>query len=116
MESILNRVKKSCGVTEEYTVFDEDIIMHINSVFMILRQMGVGPAKGFRITDANDLWSDFIPEDNILYEGVKTYVCAKVRLLFDPPSGSSHMNALTQAISEFEWRLYWEADLGLLNE
>lgn len=113
-DSILNRVKKSCGVTDEYTVFDDDIIMHINSVFMILRQMGVGPVEGYRILDANNTWDEFIPEDNILYEGVKSYVCAKVRLLFDPPSGGSHLNALNQTISEFEWRLNWEAELGLM--
>lgn len=115
MESILNLVKKSCGIAAEYTIFDEDLIMHINSVFMVLRQMGIGPAGGYRITDANDSWSDFISDDSLLYEGIKTYVCAKVRLLFDPPSGGTHLNALNQVISEFEWRLHWEAELGLIG-
>ena len=114
-ESILTLVKQSCGITEAQTVFDKDIIMHINSVFMILRQMGVGPANGYRIEDKNDQWSDFVSSDNILYEGVKTYVCAKVRLLFDPPSSGSHKDALMQAINEFEWRLHWEAELGLME-
>lgn len=114
-ESILNLVKQSCGITADQTVFDADIIMHINSVFMILRQMGVGPESGYRVEDKSNTWDEFIPDDNILYEGIKTYVCSKVRLLFDPPASSSHMTALNQAISEFEWRLHWEAELGLAN-
>ena len=45
MDSILTSVKKLLGLTEEYTAFDADLIMHINSVLMILRQMGVGPQE-----------------------------------------------------------------------
>lgn len=115
-DSILTLVKQSCGITEAQTVFDKDIIMHINSVFMILRQMGVGPSGGYRIVDKDDYWFDFISSDDLLlYEGVKTYVCAKVRLLFDPPSSGSHKDALMQAVNEFEWRLNWEAELGLME-
>ena len=35
-ESILTSIKKLLGITEDYTQFDQDIIMHINSVFNIL--------------------------------------------------------------------------------
>lgn len=113
MESILNSVKESIGIVEDYTVFDNTLIMHINSVFMILYQMGVGPKTPYRIEDSLDSWTDFIPSDNPNYESVKSYVCAKVRLMFDPPNGSAHKEALNQVISEFEWRLNWEAELGL---
>ena len=34
-DSILNSIKKLLGIDEYYTQFDADIIMHINSVFMI---------------------------------------------------------------------------------
>lgn len=112
MDSILNTVKASIGIVEDYTAFDDTLIMHINSVFMVLRQMGVGPVEGFKIENKGATWSEFIPSENYLYEGVKTYVCSKVRLMFDPPSSGSLMEALKQTISEFEWRVYWESDLS----
>ena len=113
-ESILKSVKQALGVEPEYDVFDNDIIMHINSVFMILRQMGVGPSDGFRIEGDDILWEDFIPIDNFLFECVRSYVYAKVRMMFDPPSASAHKDALNQMISELEWRLNWEAELGMM--
>ena len=51
MESILTSIKKLLGIAEEYTQFDSDIIMHINSVFTTLTQLGVGPSEGFFIED-----------------------------------------------------------------
>jgi hypothetical protein len=109
-DSILNGVKKSIGIMPEYDVFDDSLIMHINSVFMILAQMGVGPSKGFRIEDDTDKWSDFLSNDDENYESIKSYVCMKVRLLFDPPSSSTHMDCIKQLVSEFEWRLNFEAE------
>lgn len=108
-ESILTSVKKMCGIMKEYDSFDLDLIMHINSVFMILYQMGVGPDKPFHIEDDEAIWSDFISEEN--YDTVKSYVGLKVRLLFDPPSSSIHMESIKGLISELEWRLYTEAEL-----
>lgn len=105
MDSILNATKKFLGISEEDHNFDADIIMHINSVLAILTQLGVGPAVGFAIEDSDATWDDFIPNGGAKYSGVKSYVYAKVRLLFDPPSSSTHMEAMKQAISEFEWRL-----------
>lgn len=106
MDSILTSVKKMLGITEEYEHFDADIIMHINSVFMILTQMGVGPTEGFAIEDASTSWSDYIPNTSLVkMEGVKSYMYAKVRLMFDPPTISSVMDAMNRMVSEFEWRL-----------
>lgn len=110
MESILTSVKQMLGITAEHEYFDADIIMHINTVFMILTQLGVGPSKGFRISDSLALWSDFIPEDNMMFEPVKTYMGLKVRLLFDPPSSGSVTESINRAIHELECRLNWEAD------
>ena len=53
-DNILNSVKKSIGIMPEYKAFDDSLIMHINSVFMILAQMGVGPSKGFRLEDGTE--------------------------------------------------------------
>ena len=81
-ESILTSVKKMLGIQEDYEHFDPEIIMHINSAFLILNQLGVGPDKPFMIESKMDFWDDFLPEGEI--ELIKTYVYQKVRLLFDP--------------------------------
>lgn len=112
MESILMSIKKMLGIVNEYTQFDADLIMHINSVFMILKQLGVGPTEGFAISNAETYWTDFI-EDPIKLQAVKSYVYLKVRLLFDPPSSSSVMESMNRMISELEWRLNVEAESGV---
>lgn len=109
MDSILTSIKKVLGIYEEDTSFDADLIMHINSVFMILRQMGIGPAYGFVIQDSYYSWSDFL-SDNILLESVKTYMALKVRLIFDPPASSTIIEAMNRTISELEWRLNAQVD------
>lgn len=114
MESILTSIKKLLGITEEYTHFDQDIIMHINSVFMILNQLGVGPSKCFHIEDDIPTWNDFIPEDQNV-ESVKSYMFLKVKLLFDPPASSTVLQSMTQAIDELEWRLNVSVDPNNTN-
>lgn len=104
MDSILTSIKKLLGITEDYTHFDSDLIMHINSVFMILTQIGVGPAGGFTITDKSTVWNDYLPEGSGI-EAVKTYMSLKVRLLFDPPNSSAIMDAMNRSANELEWRL-----------
>ena len=79
--------------------------MHINSVLMILRQMGVGPQEGFGISDATATWSEFC-QNRADIEAVKSYTALKVKMLFDPPQSSSTMEATKNLISELEWRLY----------
>ena len=109
MESILTSIKKLLGIAEEYTHFDPDLIIHINSVFMALTQMGVGPSEGFAIEDNSAIWEDFIAEPAKL-QAVKSYVHLRVRLLFDPPQSSAVVESMNRLISEFEWRLHIEAD------
>ena len=102
--SILTSIKKMLGVAEDYTEFDEDIITHINSVFLNLTQLGVGPEEGFMIEDDTAVWEDFI-NDSIKLQAVKTYMYLKVKLLFDPPLSSSVTESFTRMIAELEWRL-----------
>lgn len=104
MESILTSTKKMLGIPEEYEHFDADIVMHINSVFMTLTQLGVGPAEGFTIMDEDATWNEFI-QDRKTIESVKSYMYLKVRLLFDPPLSSAVLSAMERQIAEFEWRL-----------
>ena len=112
MESILTSIKKLLGIAEEYEHFDNDIIMHNNSVFMILTQLGVGPSKGFMITDSSASWDDFLPEGGEKLQAVKTYMYMKVRLMFDPPTSSAVMESMNRMINELEWRLNVVVDPG----
>lgn len=102
-ESILISIKKLLGLAAEDTSFDPDIVMHINTIFFTLNQLGVGPEQPFRIESSFSTWNDF--DDSADIEAVKSYVYLKVRLLFDPPSNSSALNAMTEMAKEYEWRL-----------
>ena len=104
MDSILTSIKKLLGITEGYEYFDVDIIIHINSVFSILSQLGVGPPEGFSIKDKDAVWSDFLPESPLL-EFVKSYTGIKVKMLFDPPLTSSVIESNNRILSELEWRI-----------
>lgn len=104
MTSILNSVKKVLGIAEDYTAFDVDIIMHINSVFATLQQLGIGPETGFEIEDKTTDWVEYLGEDINLNQ-VKTYVYLRVRLLFDPPDSSYARQAMADQVREIEWRL-----------
>ena len=103
-DSILLSIKKMLGLPEEYDAFDLDIITHINSVFSILMQIGVGPVKGFMIEDKTAIWSDYV-QDMSLYQLVKSYMVLKVRLLFDPPMSSAVLECYKTQANEYEWRL-----------
>jgi hypothetical protein len=102
--SILDTIKKMVGVDPSYEVFDTDIIVHINSTFSTLHQLGVGPSTPFYISDKTATWSQFTGS-NLAIESVKSYIYAKVKLAFDPPATSFAIEALNKMCSEFEWRL-----------
>ena len=111
MESILTSIKKLLGITEDYEHFDADIIMHINSVFLNLNQIGVGPKEGFFIEDETAEWVDFIG-DSLPMQAVKSYIYMKVKLLFDPPLSSAVVESMNRQIAELEWRLLVAADVA----
>lgn len=111
MSSILTDIKKLLGLTKEYTVFDTDVTIHINSAFMTLNELGVGPESGFILLNGEQEWSEFLPE-GIQLEGVKTYIYLRVKLLFDPPGNSFLVDAIEKQIKELEWRLNVKAEGG----
>jgi hypothetical protein len=102
--SILESTKKTLGIDAAYEVFDVDILMHINSVFATLNQLGIGPVDGYEIEDATPEWADFLGTDKRL-NSVKSYVYLRVRLMFDPPSTSYLIDAMRKQAEELEWRL-----------
>lgn len=103
-DSILKTVKKIVSIDESYTVFDPDILMHINSALNTLTDLGIGPDEGFMINDAETKWADLL-EGNKAMNSVKTYIALKVRMAFDPPQTSFAIAAMEKQISEAEWRL-----------
>lgn len=102
-DSILDTTKVILGIEPEDNSFDVEITTHINSIFFVLQQLGVGPAAGFAITDNNAVWSEFIGSE--LINGVKTYMGMRVRLLFDPPATGPLTTALEKQVDQMEWRL-----------
>lgn len=103
-QSILTSTKKILGVSEIYTAFDLDIITHINSVFSTLNQLGVGPVDGYFIEDSLSEWADLdLPQNQL--NMARSYMFLKVRMLFDPPTTSFLIEAMTTQIKEHEWRL-----------
>lgn len=112
MASILEDIKKMIGPSASYDAFDQELMIHINSVFSILKQMGVGPQdETFKITGTSEDWYDFFEEGENL-EMVKTYLFLKVKTIFDPPQSSAVADAYNRQISELEWRLNVEVDPG----
>lgn len=107
--SILETIKKLIGLDKTYDVFDLDLIVAINSSFMILNQLGIGPDKPFSITDESSTWKDFFGDEEI-FALAKSYIYLRTKLLFDPPASGVLHEAVERQISEFEWRMHVQAD------
>lgn len=108
-DSILQTIKKMVGVSPDCDAFDLEITSDINAVFLILNQLGVGPETPFSIDTGEETWSDFI-DDKTMVNMLKSYVALKVRLMFDPPSTSFVIDAISKNIQELEWRLNVQVD------
>ena len=110
-DSILNSIKKSLGITPEYTQFDPEIIMHINSVFMFLQQIGVGPTNTYSIESDSETWTDFFSSANVKdVSAAKSLMFLKVKMLFDPPTIGSVNESYNKLIDELTWRCMIEGD------
>lgn len=107
-DSILITIKKMLGLAAEDDSFDVDVITHINTIFMIVKQLGICP-DNFYITGEDEKWSDFIQNDADLIP-IKTLVYARTKLIFDPPASSTLMQALKDTADELEFRLRIEED------
>lgn len=109
-QSILLSTKKMLGLNEEYDAFDLDIITNINTVFLTLQQLGIGPQQGFMIDGDDEVWDDFTG-GRINLNAIRTYVFLRVRLLFDPPAASHHVAAIKEQIDELEHRLRYDREV-----
>lgn len=112
-ESILKSVKSDLGISDSETAFDSDVLMNINAVFSVLYQIGVGD-KAVSISSENEdiTWSDAFADDQDLIDMIRTYTYMRSRIIFDPPSSSFVLDALTKQIQEYEWRIKEQAEGG----
>jgi hypothetical protein len=101
-DSILTSIKKKLGMEEEDINFDDEVIIEINTAFVDLNRLGVGPVEGFTISDKTTLWTDYIGTDKRL-ENVKTYIYLQAKLVFDPPTTSFLVDAINRKIEKLEW-------------
>ena len=108
--SILKTIRRMMGPDEDYEYFDQDLIIHINSAFSRLCQIGVGPEVPFKIHSPEETWGDFI--DDGYQEEIKQYVYLSVKNVFDPPSSTAVMNAYNDKIEKLEWLLKEVARFG----
>lgn len=108
-ESILNEIKKMLGIDEQDTSFDTSVRIDINAAFSRLRQLGVGPPQGFKITGSSETWNEFLSEKEFT-DDIKTYIYLKTKLLFDPPTLSVLLSSMKEQISELEWCMNSEKD------
>lgn len=105
MGSVLNDVKKYIGFEADYTVYDKDLIMLINSGFAELAQIGYGPIMGVKITSADETWDGLFQDETNQLELVKEYINLRTRNLFDPPQSTAVLNANVEHLKKLEWRL-----------
>ena len=107
-DSILLSIKKLLGMDPiEFTQYDTDLIIHINTIIEFLNQLGVDIPEGFKINDENALWSDYLnkPEYNGIKDSIKNYIYLRVRLVFDPSTNPTLLNSINDTIKELEWRI-----------
>lgn len=99
---ILASVKKECGIPQDIDVFDSDLLMHINTVFVQLHQLGVGPDEVYMIEGDDETWDDFSTDWKV--NMARSYMYLEVRLMFDPPTASL-LTAMEKKRDELVWRL-----------
>lgn len=112
-ESILESIKAMLGgnLSGEDTSFDAQIMPLINMALNTLVQIGAGPSSGFNITSKDDVWSDFVGGDEMLYGLASQYVFLKVKLGWDNTTLSGAViEVMKEQIKELESRISYRVD------
>lgn len=114
-DKILPDLRNNLGIFKDDSEFDTEIILHTNSAFSTLYQIGVGKDFPIRIASSDDTWASLFEGYEKVLPFIKEYTYLKVRMLFDPPSNSSVMESLKQTMKEVEYRIMMEID-GVFND
>nr|DAH12823.1 MAG TPA: hypothetical protein [Caudoviricetes sp.] len=102
MNNILKTVKKLLGVPEDYDCFDSDILININMVLPMLMQIGI--STNINTVTEESKWDDLSSSTEVV-NFLRVYITLRVRMIFDPPTNSSLLDAMQKKIDELEWRL-----------
>lgn len=108
-DSILTSIKKLLGVEEEYTHFDTDIKIFINTALMVINQLGVGPPEGFSIQDKGNTWEEFFAGRTDL-DAIKSFIYLHVKQTFDPPQMGYLVTAIADQLKELGFRINIQAE------
>jgi hypothetical protein len=118
LSNILKSVKAGLLIPESETIFDSALVLHINSAFTNLNNLGVGPDDGYAIsTGSTESWSDLlgvVPESFMSL--VKSYTILFVKTLFDPTGSSVIMTATKELLIQMEARINQQIELYSLRE
>lgn len=101
--SVLDDIKLFLGLDPEDDSFDVEILVHLNTGFAMLTELGVGPPEGVHITDRSTKWSDVY--ENPRLDHVRGIVGIHTRLLFDPPMNSFVTASLERLLEEMKYRV-----------
>lgn len=124
-DSILLSVAKYIGLPEDYSVFDPDLVMHINSELSTLAQIGAVPDTGFVITGPDETWDDLfdatdavggLPYTRNSVQFVKEFVFIRSKIIFDPPQSSFVLKSLEDKANELMFRIEVATDTAIPAE
>lgn len=107
VKSILEDTKQALGIAPDYTPFDQELILHINSAIMMVEQLGPPP---FYLYTGKETWSDYLGASEFSFEAVKSLIFLRVRLIFDPPQNSFVTTAIEKQIEEYNWRIVMQKE------
>lgn len=109
-ERIFPTLKQMLLGNSEDTDFDTELKVHINKSFTNLFRVGVGSSE-FRIVTGEETWESFIDGVNCM-GSIKDYIYLDVKLIFDPPTSSSVLQAFEKARDEALWTIQTEMELN----
>lgn len=103
-ESILKTIRSSILGDEESEEFDDDLLLHINSSILTLRQNGI--TNNIMVKGVDETWEDLKDENknNEYFNQVPQFISLNTRILFDPPP-PSNVEFYNNRIDELLWRL-----------
>lgn len=115
-ESILDTVKKNIlSYDPSSTDFDEELLVHINGLFLELNQIGAGPENGFSIKGSST-WDEYKTpnltdeENNLILTAIKQYIILNCKLTFDPPETSTVIDSYKAVIDKQLNRIMWQIE------
>ena len=102
--TILKDIKSVLGLIDDDNAYDGEILMHLNSAFMYLNQLGFGELYKPETIEETTTWEEVFSNRDYV-NCIKPYIYKRVRLIFDPPGSSIVMQSLENLIREDEYRI-----------